>query len=149
VLSELFAAAGVSNATPRRVERSLERQTRVMYDLARSDTERARQMYCDAGDAVIDKFDAKLSPADNLSRMQAELVVQLPRARELGCLNHVENDQVFAVDVALEQVEEGRRQAFEQAARKAVSEKRVERFLVPPTHPDAYHFEFRREAAAE
>jgi hypothetical protein len=138
-------AVGVEAPSLRRVERSMERQTRVMYDLARADLENARDMYCDAGDKVLDRFDPKLSETENLSRMQTELSVQLPRARELGCLNHIENDQVLAVDVPVEQVEPARREAFEAAAHKAVKAGRAERFLTPPTHPGAYHFEFRRE----
>lgn len=145
LLKELLSAAGAPDARMKRVERTLERQTRVMYDLARADLAHAHDMYCDAGDAVLDRFDAKLSESENLSRMQAELSAQLPRARELGCLNHIENDQVFSVDVAVDELEEGRRQSFEEAARKAVKDGRAERFLTPPSHPDAYHFEFRRE----
>ena len=145
LLRKLLSDVAAEGARLERVERSVERQTRVMYDLARSDLAHARDMYCDAGDAVLDRFDAKASEAENLTRMQAELEEQLPRARELGCLNHVENDEVFSVDIAMEAIPEAGREAFEKAARQAVREREVERFLAPPLHPEAYHFEFRRK----
>lgn len=145
VLTGLLDSVGASGAKLRRVERTIERQTRVMYDLARSDVEHAKEMYCDPGDAVIDRYDPKASETENLARMKAELEAQLPRAREIGCLNHIENEQVFSVDVALDAVPEGKRAEFVQAAEGLVKSGQVQRFLQPPTHPDGYHFEFERD----
>jgi hypothetical protein len=144
VLRALLEPVGAGDAKLERVERTIEKQTRVMYDLARADVQHAKDMYCDPGDAVIDRYDPKASEAENLAKMKAELVAQLPRARELGCLNHVENDQVYSVDVAIDAIAEDRRPAFVEAAQRAVKAGKVERFLQPPTHPDAYHFEFLR-----
>lgn len=143
-LRKLLESVGAKDAKLRRVERTIKKQTRVIYDLAKEDVQRAKDMYCDAGDAVIDVYDQKASEAQNLERMRAELLTQLPRARELGCLNHIENDEIYAVDVAVELLSEERRAAFVAAAKKAVSEGKAERFLQPPRHPDAFHFEFRR-----
>lgn len=145
VLEALLEPVGATGAVLKKVERTVERQTRVMYDLARSDVEHAKQMYCSPGDAVIDRYDPKAGEAENLSKMKAELEAQLPRAREIGCLNHVENESVFSVDVPVDAIAEDRRATFVEAAQKAVREGKVERFLQPPTHPDAYHFEFKRD----
>jgi hypothetical protein len=145
VLAALLEPVGATGAVLKKVERTVERQTRVMYDLARSDVEHAKQMYCPPGDAVIDRYDPKVGEAENLSKMKAELEAQLPRAREIGCLNHVENESVFSVDVPVGAIAEDRRATFVEAAQKAVREGKVERFLQPPTHPDAYHFEFKRD----
>ncbi len=144
LLRRLLAEAGAENADLAVVERAPEQQTRIMYDAARENQQRARDTYCDAGDRVIDRFDPKLSEAENLSRMQEELVRQLPRARELGCLNHVRNDDVYAVDVAVDQVPHP--DTLIDAATKAAKAGRIERFLGPPRHPGAFHFEFKRRS---
>lgn len=144
LLVGLLKVAGAEGAKLSKVERTVERQTRVMYDLARSDVEQAKAMYCDAGDAVIDAFDAQAGEVQNLARMQGVLEAQLPRARELGCLNHVENTEVYSVDIAFDSIPEAGREAFEAASRSAVKEGRAVRFLGPPRHPGAFHFEFRK-----
>lgn len=144
LLRALLKKVGADDAELRRVERTPRRQARVMYDLARDDVERAKKMYCDAGDAVIDKFDPQAEREANLRVMEKELLEQLPRAREIGCLNHVENDQVYSVDVKVGEIPGEHHAAFVAEAERAVAEGKVERFLQPPRHPDAFHFEFKR-----
>lgn len=145
----LLAKVGAEDATLRVVERTAARQARVMYDLATNDLQHARDMYCSAGDAVLDVFDPKRSQADNLARMQAELLSQLPTARELGCLNHIENADVYAVDVAAEQIPESKYQTLIDGANAAVDAGKLARFLYPPRHPGAFHFELARAVASE
>lgn len=147
LLRRLLDKAGAGDAELVVVERTPEQQTRVMYDLAREDRQRAIDTYCKAGDRVVEVFDPELSEAENLTRMQAELMRQLPYARELGCLNHVRNDDIYAVDVAEDQVPNP--EALIKVASKAVSDGRLERFLGPPRHPAAYHFELTRRSRAE
>ncbi len=144
MLVGILAKAGAEDARLRVVERTATRQTRVMYALAKEDLERALAMYCPAGDAVLERFDPKQDEATNLRRMEAELLEQLPRARELGCLNHIKNDDVVVVDVAAEAVAESRYPDLVAAAQAAVSAGKLERFLFPPSHPGAFHFEIPR-----
>ncbi len=144
MLVGILAKAGAEDARLRVVERTATRQTRVMYALAKEDLERALAMYCPAGDAVLERFDPKQDEATNLRRMEAELLEQLPRARELGCLNHIKNDDVVVVDVAADAVAESRYPDLVAAAQAAVSAGKLERFLFPPSHPGAFHFEIPR-----
>ena len=74
--------------------------------------------------------------------MERELEAQLPEARKQGCLSHVAREEVYSVDVDIDQIAEARRAAFVEAAQQAVKEGKVERFLQPPVHPGAFHFEF-------
>lgn len=148
LLVGLLAKVGAERAKLDVVERTPERQTRVMYDLAKEDLAHAQDMYCSAGDAVLEVFDPKRSEADNLARMQAELMSQLPAARELGCLNHIKNDDVYAVDVAVELVDESKHSSLIQHAKAAVESGQLARFLHPPRHPGAFHFELARKPEA-
>ncbi len=140
----ILAKVGAEDAQLKVVERTSERQARVMYALAREDVERALGMYCSAGDAVIQRFDPKQGEAQNLANMEAELQKQLPHARELGCLNHIKNDEVVTVDVALEAVPESRYEDLLRVAKAAIKAGRLERFLYPPSHPGSFHFELTR-----
>lgn len=144
VLSAILQQAGVKGVKARSMERTPERQVRVMLNLAEEDMERAKAMYCDAGDEVLAHFDAKASREKNAEVMLRALLSVLPRAREMGCLNHVRNPDVVSVDVAAEEVPEDKREALIKAAEAAVAGKKLERFLAPPREPGAYHFEFKR-----
>ena len=148
VLVAVLREAGVKQAKVRSVERSPERQVKVMLELASSDMEHAKAMYCQAGDEVLARFDPNASREKNLAVMLEALVAILPKAREIGCLNHVRNDDVITVDVSLESVPEAQRTALIKAGEAAVAAKKVERFLAPPREPESFHFEFRRRAAA-
>jgi len=144
ILSKLLSDVGLDGAKVASVERTPERQARVMYDLAKKDLEAAKEMYCDAGDAVLERFKPDASRDANLRVMVEELMDQLPRARELGCLNHIKNDEVYAVDIDVEEVPEAKREKLIEAAKALVKAKKIERFLFPPRDPDAFHFEFKR-----
>lgn len=144
VLSAILQQAGVKGVKARSMERTPERQVRVMLNLAEEDIEGARAMYCDAGDEVLAHFDVKASRDKNAEAMLQTLLAVLPRAREMGCLNHVRNPDVVSVDVAAEEVPQDRREALVKAAEAAVAAKKLERFLAPPREPGAYHFEFKR-----
>ena len=144
LLNRLLKSVGVKKAKITSLERTPERQARVMYDLARKDLDAAKDMYCPAGDAVLEKFDAAKNKQKNLDAMKQELINQLPRARELGCLNHIKNDDVYAVDIGIGQIPQDKHEAFIRAATKAVKQKQLERFLHPPRDPEAFHFEFKR-----
>lgn len=145
VLISLLKSIKLFRARVRSMERTPEKQAKVMYALAKDDLEHAKDMYCPAGDAVLEKFNAKKSKEWNVQAMREELIAQLPRARELGCLNHVKNDEVYAVDIPVTSVPEGKRQAFIDAAKRAVRRGQAERFFLHPAgDPDAFHFEFRR-----
>lgn len=148
VLAELLGQAGIKQAKVRSVERSPERQVRVMLQLATEDIENAKAMYCQAGDEVLTRFDPKATREQNQSVMLETLLSVLPKAREMGCLNHVRNDDVIAVDVEAEGLSEAERAALTKAGEGALATKQVERFLAPPREPNAFHFEFRRRAAA-
>lgn len=148
VLAALLREAGVKQAKVRNVERSPERQVKVMLELASADLENAKAMYCPAGDEVLARFDAKASRETNQAAMLDTLVAVLPKAREIGCLNHVRNADVITVDVSVESIPEGQRAALIKAGDAAVAANKVERFLKPPQEPDSFHFEFKRRAAA-
>ena len=148
VLATILQQAGVKQVKARSVERTPERQVRVMLNLAREDMERAKSMYCDAGDEVLAHFDAKASRDKNEAAMLQSLLAVLPRAREMGCLNHVRNSDVISVDVLAEDVPEEKREALVKAAEAAVVAKKLERFLAPPREPEAYHFEFKRSGVS-
>jgi dihydroxyacid dehydratase/phosphogluconate dehydratase len=79
--------------------------------------------------------------------MLEALVAVLPKAREMGCLNHVRNDDVITVDVSLDSVPEAQRPALVKAGEAAVAAKKVERFLAPPREPESFHFEFKRRVS--
>src|SRR5690606_36554799 len=70
----ILAKAGAEDATLKVVERTAARQARVMYALAKEDIEHARDMYCPAGDAVLERFDPKQGEAANVARMEEELL---------------------------------------------------------------------------
>jgi hypothetical protein len=143
-LNALLAGLGASEAQLKLVERTAERQARVMNALAREDLDKAMATYCPVGDTVLGVFDPKKSDAANVERMTSELVAQLPAARQLGCLNHIYNDDVYSVDVKLEDIPEARRAELVRAAQEAEKAGRIERFRHPPSHPGSYHFEFAR-----
>lgn len=144
VLTEIFRKAGVSQVKARSVERTPERQVTVMLNLAIEDLERAKAMYCDAGDEVLAQFDPNATREKNHAVMLKTLLGVLPKAREAGCLNHVRNDDVISVDVATQEVPSAQWDALVKAAEAAVAAKKVERFLAPPREPEAFHFEFAR-----
>lgn len=148
VLAELLGQAGIKQAKVRSVERSPERQVRVMLQLATEDLEHAKAMYCQAGDEVLTRFDPKATREQNQSAMLEALLAVLPKAREMGCLNHVRNDDVITVDVETEGMSEAQQAALAKAGEGALAAKKVERFLAPPREPNAFHFEFQRRAAA-
>jgi len=143
-LSALLAGVDAKEAHLELVERTAERQARVMNALAKEDLEKARATYCPAGDSVLEVFDPKQSDSVNVQRMTAELISQLPTARQLGCLNHIYNEDVYSVDVPLDDVPEAQRSKLAEAAQEAEQAGRIERFLQPPKHPGSYHFEFKR-----
>lgn len=146
VLTEVFRKAGVSQLKARSVERTPERQVTVMLNLAIEDLERAKAMYCDAGDEVLAHFDPNATREKNYAVMLTALLSVLPKAREAGCLNHVRNDEVISVDVSTDEVPSEQWDAVVKAAEAAVAAKKVERFLAPPREPRAFHFEFARKA---
>lgn len=148
VLVALLREAGVKQAKVRSVERTPERQVKVMLELASADLEHAKAMYCPAGDEVLARFDPSATREKNQAVMLEALIAILPKAREIGCLNHVRNDDVITVDVSLESVPEAQRAALVKAGEGAVAAKHVERFLAPPREPDSFHFEFKRREAA-
>jgi hypothetical protein len=147
VLVALLHEAGVKQAKVRSVERSPERQVKVMLELASADLEHAKAMYCQAGDEVLSRFDPNATREKNHAVMLEALVAILPKAREIGCLNHVRNDDVITVDVSVESVPEAQRAALVKAGEAAVVAKKLERFLAPPREPDSFHFEFKRREA--
>lgn len=144
VLAAILRDAGVKQAKARSVERTPERQVKVMLELASADLERAKAMYCQAGDEVLEQFDPNASREKNHAAMLRALVAILPKAREMGCLNHVRNDDVITVDVSVESVPESLHAAVVKAGEAAVAAKKVERFLAPPREPGSFHFEFKR-----
>lgn len=149
VLIDVLRQAGVKQVKARSIERTPERQVRVMLNLAEADMENAKSMYCDAGDEVLAHFDAKATREKNQAAMLQVLVEVLPKAREMGCLNHVRNDDIVSVDVAVDEVPEAQRGALVKAAEAAVAEKKLERFLAPPREPQSFHFEFKRRGAVK
>jgi hypothetical protein len=146
VLVEVLQQAGLKQVKARSVERTPERQVRVMLNLAEEDLDGAKSMYCDAGDEILAQFDPKATREKNQSVMLQALVSVLPKAREMGCLNHVRNDDVVSIDVAADDVPASRHAALTKAAEAAVAAKKLERFLAPPREPQAFHFEFKRRA---
>lgn len=148
VLADLLEQAGIKQAKVRSVERSPERQVRVMLQLATEDIEHAKAMYCQAGDEVLTRFDPKATREQNQAVMLDALLAVLPKAREMGCLNHVRNDDVITVDVDTEGLSETQQTALTKAGEGALASKKVERFLAPPREPNAFHFEFQRRVAA-
>lgn len=143
-LERLFHQAGLKTVSVRSVERTPERQVEVMLALAEDDLERAKSMYCAAGDSVLEQFSAKRTRDENRALMLRTLMAELPRAREMGCLNHVENPQVVSVDVRLADVPAAVHDVVVKLAEAAVKQKRIARFLAPPREPDAFHFEFAK-----
>jgi hypothetical protein len=143
-LTALLEEAGATNVSVTSDERTVEHQTRVMFELVKKDLNEALAMYCAEGDEVLRRYDAKLSREENLKRMQAELELQLPKARERGCLNHVQNDAVYSVHVAEEAVPEEKRKQFVSAALKAVRAGKIARFSANPESRFGYHFEFAK-----
>jgi hypothetical protein len=147
LVRKLLLDVGAENAPMKVVERSATRQAKVMYALAVEDLEKAQATYCDAGDAVLNRFNPHDTRDANVEAMKAELLRQLPRARELGCLNHIENTEVYTIDVHLTDVPAAKHEALAAAASEAVKTGKLDRFLQPPRHPGAFHFEFRRQPA--
>lgn len=143
-LREWLAAVGAADAPVELMARSAQRQARIMYTLASEDADAAREMYCAAGDAVIDRFDPSKSRDANIATMQQELIAQLPEARNIGCLDHIENDDVYAVDVDAEAIPSERHAALVAAAKRAVAAGELHGFRHPPSHRGAFHFEFDR-----
>lgn len=148
VLRTVLSSGGVDSVTVSSRERTPAQQARVMYAHASKDMPAALKMYCSAGDAVLKSYNATATMAQNLKRMEEELTTQLPLARRLGCLNHVKNEQVYAVDIELSQIPEGKREALVKAGEAAVKARQVARFLYPPRDVNAYHFEFKRDGVA-
>lgn len=144
LLTELLNKAGIKQAKVRSVERTPERQVRVMLNLAIEDLDAAKAMYCQAGDEVLSHFDPKATREQNQTTMLQALVAALPKAREIGCLNHIRNDEVVSVDVGASELSSEQQAALIKVAEAAVAAKRIERFLAPPREPEAFHFEFRR-----
>jgi hypothetical protein len=128
--------------------RSAERQARIMCDLAIKDVEAAKDMYCSAGDAVIDRFDPNKSREANIRTMQEELLAQLPAARSIGCLDHIANDLVYAVDVDSEAIPSEHHAELVNLAKRAVRAGELHAFRHPPSHRGAFHFEFDRASTA-
>ena len=148
-LEQLLYKAGLRQVAARSVERTPERQVAVMLALVEEDAERAAAMYCDAGDKVLESYDAQRSRQENTDAMLRTLLAELPRARELGCLNHIENEEVVSVDIRLADIPTDRHEKLIQLAEAAVQANRLVRFLAPPREPDAFHFEFRKSAPVE
>lgn len=143
-LQQWLASVGAGDAPVKLMARSPERQARIMYTLAAEDVDAAREMYCDAGDAVINRFDPSKSRDTNIATMQQELIAQLPEARNIGCLDHIENDDVYAVDVDAEAVPSDRHAELVATSKRAVAAGELHAFRHPPSHRGAFHFEFNR-----
>jgi dihydroxyacid dehydratase/phosphogluconate dehydratase len=95
---------------------------------------------------VLAQFEPNATREKNHAVMLKALLGVLPKAREAGCLNHVRNDDVISVDVSTQDVPSAQWEAVVKAAEAAVAAKKVERFLAPPREPEAFHFEFARNA---
>lgn len=147
-LHQILRTSRVTTAVISSTERTPEHQARVMYDLAKEDLAGAKDLYCDEGDIVLERYNNKKPRAEVLADMLAELLRQLPKARERGCLNHVENDAVYAVDIASSSVPEEAFAALVRAGKKAVKDGKVVRFLYPPSDKRAFHFEFKKTSKA-
>lgn len=145
-LKELLTHAAAADAKPRSNERSPEQQVAVMLRLAQQDLDKAKAMYCAAGDRVLERFEPKASAEKNASVMLETLIAVLPEARAAGCLNHIRNKDVVSVDIKLDDIPEARRDSLVKAAEAGVSAGKIVRFLAPPREPDAFHFEFKRRS---
>lgn len=144
ILKEILDAAGVSAADVTSTMRAVAKQASLMCNAAARDFKGTYRLYCKAGQNMLDKYDASKSCADQLDTLTAGLEAQMPLAREKGCLTHVENDQVYAVDLAASTIPAARHPALIETGKKAVAEGKVVRFFYPPKDKKAFHFEFKK-----
>lgn len=144
VLKAILDEAGITAADITSTMRTVAKQASLMCQAAARDFAGTYALYCQAGKNMLDKYDASKSCAEQQATLTAELEAQMPLARELGCLTHVENDQVYAVDLAANTIPEARHPALVTAGEKAVSDGKVIRFFYPPRDKKAFHFEFEK-----
>ena len=149
VLKGILDPAGVVAAVVSSAERSPHGQDEAMYDYAKTKgLEQAKKTYCPAGDEVLSKFSLVESKEVVVANMESELVRQLPRARDLGCLNHIKNDRVYAIDIGLDTLNpQSAKDALGSTMDQAMRAGTIARGLHPnSTPPDlkAFHFEFKK-----
>jgi len=143
VIKEVLAEANIEKATATSLRRTMRKQVEEMLKLAEVSVAKAKLLYCEAGDTVIDVYvQNKTKPRSQvLEMMEAELGRQLPAAQDAGCLNHIESSTYIAVDIAKSSVPAEKSIAFKKAVR---GRKEISGFLCPPKDSRAYHLEFPR-----
>lgn len=137
VLREILAACGLSGVFVTSVGRTVEDQSRIMFDnLVAHGVAAQLGLYRDAGDKVIwvyEQFHSTLPPASVQELMAEEI-------RKVGPGNvshHITDANHYVFDVAPSSIPAEKREAFIVAA---ATHPRVSKFLKPPADP-AMHLE--------
>jgi len=137
VLRAILKAAGLTRALITSTSRTPADQARAMYDnLETQGVARQKQLYGKAGDQVIDVYvqakAAKKSKEDILALMEAKIRALGPSRVSRHCASGA---LLQVVDVAPSSIE-----ARDRFVKAVLAEKRVAKFLRPPSDP-AYHLE--------
>jgi hypothetical protein len=147
-LREILDSAKVTSAEVTDGPRSAKSQAQAMYNYAKKEGKKeAIALYCAVGDQALAEFDEKKPEAEVVSAMEKIVNENSAKARELGCLNHITNEVVYAIDVGLNSVKpESVREALGKAMDNAKSKGKIARglhFWSTPQDKTAFHFEFK------
>ena len=143
--------AGLVSIRVNRVSSSPEKQVTVMFNDLEDGTEDSYLLPGQKVQKVYRTMKADSTHDYSNDQIKAAMLQKMIEVGPSKVSNHVQDDEILAVDISISQIPVEKREAFEKVILKAEEMGEVERILYPGnnSNEDAYHIEFKKKSITE